>query len=252
MFCSGCGSSTHPVARCWTLHPEFKPLNVKDTGNVGKAEKNGNDKPFKRNTKPVAKKVGNKTGEGQQESRFKTIEAQLASIVDALKPKNAPKAENKETPSYYGAWDESFSGMAERAYVTTRAKAQEEVPRGATSSLDPQGGEARQQVRFPESFILEDLSSTPPPALQKDAETSTSHKARAKPTMEGKVSSAAAVVCQTPLFLAQMIKASGFNVATVLVTAAAMCKAQDNQPTALVRTGAHAEVDSEAESTVGV
>ena len=69
--------------------------------------------------------------------------------------------------------------------------------------------------------------------------------------MEGEVLFAAAVVYQTPLFSAQMIKASGFDVATVLETAAGMCRAQDNQPTALVRTGAHAEVDSETESTLG-
>ena len=47
-----------------------------------------------------------------------------------------------ETPSYYGAWDQSFCGVAEAAYVTTRAQAQEEVPKGATNIFDPQVGEA--------------------------------------------------------------------------------------------------------------
>lgn len=75
---------------------------------------------------------------------FKTIEAQLASILAALKIKEVPKDKQEEAPSYYGAWDESFCGMGEAAYVTTRAQTHQEAPRGATSGLDPQVGEAHQ------------------------------------------------------------------------------------------------------------
>ena len=97
--------------------------------------------------------MDDKKSDNQDESRFKTIEAQLASIVVAFKSKDAPKVEKTETPSYYGAWDESFCGMVEASYMTTKPQAQTEVSRGATSILDPQVGEARQQVRLLESFV---------------------------------------------------------------------------------------------------
>ena len=70
--------------------------------------------------------------------------------------------------------------MVEAAYVTTRARAQVEVPRGASSTLDPQIGEAWQQVQLSESFVLEDMSSTPPPTLQKGREGTTSCKTSTK------------------------------------------------------------------------
>ena len=199
-YCSGCGSAIHLAARCWILHPELKPTKAKTVGNASKSDKNGTDKPSKGNAKPVTKKVDNKKSDNQDESCFKSIEAQLASIVAVLKPKDAPKVEKMETPSYYGAWDESFCEMAEAAYVTTRAQAQIEVPRGATSTFDPQVGEARQQVRLPELFVLEDLNSLPPLALQKDVVVIASCKNYTKSTVEDGVSAAPIIVCQTPLF----------------------------------------------------
>ena len=127
-YCFGCGSSAHPMARCWTLHLELKLANAKTLGNAYKGDKGRASKLPKANAKSSTKKVDNKKGENQVDSCFKTIEAQLASTIAALKSKDAPKVEKKETPSYYGAWDESFCGMAEAAYVTTRAQAQKEVP----------------------------------------------------------------------------------------------------------------------------
>ena len=250
-YCSGCGSSTHPAARCWAFHPELKPAKAKTTRNASKGDKNGTCKPSKGNAKRVAKKVDNKKSDNQDELHFKTIEAQLALIVVALKSKDASKVEKMETPSYYGAWDESFYGMAEVAYVTTRAQAQMEVPRGATSTLDPQVGEARQQVRLPKSFVLEDLNSTPPSALQKDAVVIASCKNRSKSTVKDGVSAAATIVCQILLFSAQMVGACGFDVVFMLKKAAAMCRAKEGQCVAPMEIGALTGFDSEVESIMG-
>ena len=102
-YCCGCGSSSHPGARCWTLHLELKPGKAKTTGNASKGDTNGASKPSKGNAKLVIKKVDNKKSENQDKSCFKTIEAHLASIVATLKPNDAPKVEKTEIPSYYGA-----------------------------------------------------------------------------------------------------------------------------------------------------
>ena len=86
--------------------------------------------------------------------------------------------------------------------MTTRAQAQTEVPRGATSTIDPEVGDARQQVRLLESFVLEDLNSIPPLALQKDVVVMASRKNCTKLIVEDGVSTATTIVCQTPLFFA--------------------------------------------------
>ena len=99
----------------------MKPAKAKTVGNASKGDKNGAGKPSNGNAKPITKKVDNKKSDNQEKLHFKTIEAQLASIVAALKSKDAPKVEKTETPSYYGAWNESFCRMAKVAYVTTRA-----------------------------------------------------------------------------------------------------------------------------------
>ena len=65
-----------------------------------KEYKNGAGKPLKGNAKPVTKKVDNKKSDNQDESRCKTIKAQLASIVAALKSKDASMVEKTETPFY--------------------------------------------------------------------------------------------------------------------------------------------------------
>ena len=121
------------------------------------------------------------------------------------------------------------------------------MPRGATSTLDPQVGEARQQVRLPESFVLKNLNSIPPSALQKDVVVTTSSKNHTKSTIEDGVSDAATIVYQTPLFFAQMVRACGFDVVTVLEKVAAMYRAKEGQPIATMETGALARVDLEAE-----
>ena len=63
---------------------------------------------------------------------------------------------------------------------------------------------------------MDDLRSTQPSALQKDAQVIASCKNCAKLIVEGGISIATAIVCQTPLFFAQMVEAQGFDVAIVL------------------------------------
>ena len=98
---------------------------------------------------------------------------------------------------------------------------------------------------------MEDLNSTPPLTLSKDAVVSTSRKNRTKSTIEDGVSTIATIVCQTLLYSAHMVGARGFDVAIVLEKAAAMCKAEEGQPVATMETWALAGVDSEAQSRAG-
>lgn len=65
-------------------------------------------------------------------------------------------------PSFYEKVEDSFCGMSIPklpGFATMRSMMQGDVPHGADSTLDPQGGEANRQVRLPESLILEDIVS---------------------------------------------------------------------------------------------
>ena len=247
-FCSGCGASNHPAIKCWILHPELRPANARKPKEETKSDKG---KVPKEKDKPSEKKVETSNNDNSAELRFKALESQLALIVAALKGKTPSTSEKKEAPSFYGAWDESFCGMGEPSYTaTTRAQVQRELPRGATSTLDPQNGEARQQVRLPESFVLEDLSSKTSRVSQKVAARTSPTKHGIGMSSEDRLAATATTICQTPLFSAQMVGALGLDIAGVLESAAAMCRAEKDQTTAAMKAGALQGDDSEkAESS---
>lgn len=117
-----------------------------------------------------------------------TIEVQLASVVTSFKTKDSFIAQKKETPWFYKASDESFCGTNEPGYtVTSRVQAQQDVPRGSTSILDPKAEEARQQDGLSQSFVLEDLGPKVLQALQMDAEVLVPHMNHPQLPQEGEI-----------------------------------------------------------------
>ena len=86
--------------------------------------------------------------------------------------------------------------------------------------------------------------------MLKNVEVTPSCKNHAKSIIEDGASVVATILCQTLLFFAQMVGACGFDVATILEKAAAMCKVEKGQLVATIETEALAEVDSEAKSTM--
>ena len=229
-FCSECGSATHGAHNCWILHPELKPKNAKVAkGKDSKKEKGKQSKGQSGKSKETSK--ADKAQADNGEDRLKNLEAQLATLVKALTVKNSSSTEqkDKENSSFYGEYEDSLCGFSEPqlpSFVTTRAKSQVEVPRGADVALDPQAGEARRQVRLPESFVLEevasDVVSKPAPRIP----TATPRGDNTTLAGKGEALALATTLCQTPFFTAQMVKASGFDVATVFETAAAICRAK--------------------------
>ena len=57
-FCLGCGVSTHPAAKCWILHRELKPANVRKNKEDVSVDQGGygQGKIIKATNKPLANK----------------------------------------------------------------------------------------------------------------------------------------------------------------------------------------------------
>lgn len=155
---------------------------------------------------------------------MKTIEAQSTAIVATLKAKDSSTLE-KETPSFYSTWDESFCGVDEPGCtMTTRSQGQQEVPKGATSILNP---------------------------LQKDAKVPVPCRNCPQMPRGGKISFVVATICQIPIFFAKMLKALGLDVARVLETIATICKTKGSQPIVAKKAWVLDKQDLEGKSLEG-
>jgi hypothetical protein len=161
-FCSGCSVKGYTKAKCWKLHPDLKP-----TGSKGaKTSRSEKDKETKATT-------GNKTS---WKAKFVELEAKMAAI-NATTTSGGGKP--VVTPNFHAGGgfvpdDDEFGdfmlrGMALtavdmtlEAFANTRSQTTvpKDVPRGASSSLDPQRGEGSRQARLPESFTLDEWEPT--------------------------------------------------------------------------------------------
>ena len=93
-------------------------------------------------------------------------------------------------------------------------------------------GEARRQVRLPESFVLEDIPAPNPVVLQRR------NRGRSLPTTAPSsratsVAPVAEALLQVPLFSAQQLSDLEVDVASVFEMAATLCKPQGQGPTAI-------------------
>ena len=127
-----------------------------------------------------------------------------------------------------------MSGMAAtatdltlEALATTRSQGAvpKDVPRGASSNLDPQRGEGNRQARLPESFSLKEMVPTTSMVYPSRVEGSSNRPAQGNTNstkVSGKVQEAASVICQASLFSAAMVSRTDFSPAAVFKRAATM------------------------------
>jgi hypothetical protein len=207
-FCFGCGIKGHDEANCWKVHPELKPKNMKEA-------KGGDSKE--------AKSTG---GEKKSwKARFTELEAKMAAMSSTTT--------TGATSFYAEGSDHMLCGMADAqgapidAYALTRSKTVvQDPPRGASSGLDPQRGEANRQARLPESFALDDM--VPTTTMIPPQRNSSSRQAARALRGDGQGTSvlfdAATAVCQAPLFTASMISQAQFSAPTIFKLAATMCE----------------------------
>jgi hypothetical protein len=199
-FCSGCGVKGHTEAKCWKLHPDLKP-----TGSKG-AKASGSEKD--KETKAT-------TGDKKSwKAKFAELEAKMAAM-SATTTSGGDKP--VVTPSFHtgGGFvpdDDEFgdfmlSGMALtaadmtlEAFANTRSQttAPKDVPKGASSSLDPQRGEGSWQARLPESctFAVRGPNKTMVPPLRVEAPAAkTIHEGSPSKEASKVVREAATLVC---------------------------------------------------------
>jgi hypothetical protein len=141
------------------------------------------------------------------------------------------------TPSFYAGGgfgpdngeygDFMMSGMAVTAedltlevFANTRSQtaAPKDIPRGASSNLDPQCGEGNRQARLPESFTLEEMVSTTSMVYPSRVEASSNRPSQrgTKPTKaSGVVQEAASLIYQASLLFAAMVSHSDFSLVAV-------------------------------------
>jgi hypothetical protein len=155
-FCFGCGIKGHTEAKCWKLNPDLKPTGSKGT----KASRSEKDKETKATT-------GDKKS---WKAKFAELEAKMAAMSDITTSWGGKPV---VTPSFHanGGFvpnDDEFrdfmligvalmaADMTLEAFANTRSQttAPKDVPRCASSSLDPQRSEGSRQARLPESFTL--------------------------------------------------------------------------------------------------
>ena len=96
---------------------------------------------------------------------------------------------------------------------------------------------------------MKDLKFIPQLVLQKDAKVKIICTYHVKSIVARGISCAAAIVCQIPLFFAQMVGMHGFDTTIILEIVATMCKAQKDPSIVAMKTEALIGVDSEAKYT---
>lgn len=95
---------------------------------------------------------------------------------------------------------------------------------------------------------MEDLDSKSLEDLKKGVEVTVAHRNHAKLVTEHGVSAIATTICQTPLFITQMVGALGFDAAGVWETTATMYRAKETQHIEAMKAMALEEGDSKDES----
>jgi hypothetical protein len=136
--------------------------------------------------------------------------------------------------------------MTLEAFANTRSQtmAPKDVPRGASSNLDPQRSEGSWQARLPESFylgVLVPTSSMVPPSRVEAPATKTTHKGSPNEEASKVVCEAATLVCQASLFFATMMSHVDFNLAVVFKMTAIMCESGDSTIANVLETEIEAE-----------
>ena len=171
-------------------------------------------------------------------------------MVSSLRDKDSTA--RKEEVSFHGDVNDRFCGFSDpnqHGFVSTRAQTRADVPRGADGVLDPQMGEARRQVRLPESFMLEDTPPPDPVVLQRrnrgrplpavPTEVPTSTTTTVAPVVEA--------LLQVPLFSVQQLTSLEIDVTPIFEMVATLCKPQGQGPTvvaAMVDEGDYEEEES--------
>jgi hypothetical protein len=258
-FCSRCGVKGHNKAKCWKLHPELKP-----TGNKGtKAGGNEKDKEAKAST---GEKKGWKAKFAELEAKMVAMSATTTS--GGTKPQITPSfhAGGRFGPDDEEYGDFTMSGMAFttedlilEVFANTRSQttAPKDTPRGASSNLDPQRGEANRQARLPESFILEEMVPTTSMVYPSRVEAFSNRPAQrgAKPTKASRVvQEVASLIYQASLFSAAIASHVDFSPAAVFKRAATMCESGHYTVATNLKTAVDAEqvIESQEDTVQGL